>query len=184
MIKLPKNFKLIYSAEEIDNKVNQIAKLISNDFEGSTPVLIGVLNGSFIFLADLVRKIKIKTEIEFVRLKSYEGFKSEEDVKLVYNIRKDLKDRDVLIVEDIIDTGKTLTFLYDKIQKMKPKSISVVSFLLKPGSNNFNRKIKYVGFEIPPDFVVGYGMDFDEKFRNLDSLYKISDETEYKDNLS
>lgn len=184
MTKVPKNFKLIYSAEEIDYKVSQIAKLISNDFKDSIPILIGVLNGSFIFLADLVRKIEIKVEIEFIRLKSYEGLKSTDNIKIVYDLRKELKYRDVLIVEDIIDTGKTLTFLYDKIQEMNPKSISIVSLLLKPKSNNFNRKIKYVGFEIPSDFVVGYGMDFNDKFRNLDSLYKFIDKTKYEDNLS
>jgi len=177
MTKVPKDFKLLYSAKDIENKVSQIAKSISNDFKNSTPILIGVLNGSFIFLADLVRKVEIETEIEFVRLKSYSGSKSTNNVKLVYELRKDLKNRDVLIVEDIIDTGNTLTFLYDKIQKMNPKTISVVTFLLKPKSNNFNKKIKYVGFEIPPDFVVGYGMDYNEKFRNLDSLYEyVSDE--------
>jgi hypoxanthine phosphoribosyltransferase len=175
MNEIPKNFKLVYNAKEIDNRVGQIADNISNDYRNSTPVLIGVLKGSFIFLADLVRKIKVKTEIEFVRLKSYEGLESSNDVKLIYDLKKDLKNRDVLIIEDIIDTGNTLKFLYNKIQKMNPKSISVVSFLLKKNNNKFNKEIKYVGFEIPSDFVVGYGMDFDEEFRNLDSLYKFSE---------
>ena len=163
--------KQILTAKEIDERVSDIANQISHDFENSTPILLGVLKGSYIFLADLTRKMKIESEVEFVRLKSYNGNTSTNNVKILYDFNKSLEERDIIIIEDIIDTGNTLNFLCKKIQELNPRSISIASFLVKPESNKFRFKIDYIGFEIPSDFVVGYGLDFDEKYRNLDSLF-------------
>ena len=163
--------KQILTAKEIDERVSDIANQISHDFENSTPILLGVLKGSYIFLADLTRKMKIESEVEFVRLKSYNGNTSTNNVKILYDFNKSLEERDIIIIEDIIDTGNTLKFLYKKIQELNPRSISIASFLVKPESNKFRIKLDYIGFEIPSDFVVGYGLDFNEKYRNLDSLF-------------
>ena len=168
--------KLIFTAKEIDKRVSDIANQISHDFKNSTPVVLGVLKGSYIFLADLTRKMRIESEVEFVRLKSYSGKTSTNKVKVLYDFNKNLKDRDIIIIEDIIDSGNTLNFLYKKIEQLSPKSISIASFLVKPDSYKFKFKIDYIGFEIPSDFVVGYGLDFNEKYRNLDSLFYLTND--------
>ena len=168
--------KILYTAKEIDKRVSDIANQISKDFENSTPIVLGVLKGSYIFLADLTRKMKIESEVEFVRLKSYDGDTSTNKVKMLYDFNRNLKGRDIIIIEDIIDTGNTLKFLYKKILELNPKSISIASFLVKPDKNKFKFKIDYIGFEIPSDFVVGYGLDYNEKYRNLGSLFYLTND--------
>ena len=168
--------KILYTAKEIDKRVSDIANQISKDFENSTPIVLGVLKGSYIFLADLTRKMKIESEVEFVRLKSYVGDTSTNKVKMLYDFNRNLKGRDIIIIEDIIDTGNTLKFLYKKILELNPKSISIASFLVKPDKNKFKFKIDYIGFEIPSNFVVGYGLDYNEKYRNLGSLFYLTND--------
>ena len=168
--------KILYTDKEIDKRVSDIANQISKDFENSTPIVLGVLKGSYIFLADLTRKMKIDSEVEFVRLKSYDGDTSTNKVKMLYDFNRNLKGRDIIIIEDIIDTGNTLKFLYKKILELNPKSISIASFLVKPDKNKFKFKIDYIGFEIPSDFVVGYGLDYNEKYRNLGSLFYLTND--------
>jgi len=167
---------MIFTAKEIDKRVSDIANQISHDFKNSTPIVLGVLKGSYIFLADLTRKMKIESEVEFVRLKSYDGDTSTNNVEVLYDFNRNLQGRDIIIIEDIIDTGNTLKFLYKKIKELCPKSISIASFLVKPNSNKFKFKIDYIGFEIPSDFVVGYGLDYNEKYRNLDSLFYLTND--------
>ena len=168
--------KILFTAKEIDKRVSDIANQISKDFENSTPIVLGVLKGSYIFLADLTRKMKIESEVEFVRLKSYDGDTSTNKVKMLYDFNRNLNGRDIIIIEDIIDTGNTLKFLYKKILALNPKSISIASFLVKPDKNKFKFKIDYIGFEIPSNFVVGYGLDYNEKYRNLGSLFYLTND--------
>ena len=168
--------KILFTAKEIDKRVSDIANQISKDFENSTPIVLGVLKGSYIFLADLTRKMKIESEVEFVRLKSYDGDTSTNKVKMLYDFNRNLNGRDIIIIEDIIDTGNTLKFLYKKILGLNPKSISIASFLVKPDKNKFKFKIDYIGFEIPSNFVVGYGLDYNEKYRNLGSLFYLTND--------
>ena len=169
------SLELILSSDKIQERVTELGTEISKTLKGQNPILIGVLKGSFIFLADLIRNIKTDCEVDFVQLKSYDGKKSSDEVEVVKDISLALKDRHVIIVEDIIDTGQTLNFLYKKVKKKNPKSISIATFLIKPKVAKLNFNIDFIGFEISPDFVVGYGLDFNQKFRNLDSLYRFVD---------
>jgi len=168
------SLELIYSSSQIKNRVADIGSSISNDFKDRNPIFIGVLKGSIIFLADLIRYVDIDCEVDFVQLKSYDGIESSNKIEIINDVSNNLKNRNVIIVEDIIDTGKTLKFLYKRIKSLKPKSISIVSLLLKPDTAAIKFNVNYIGFEISTHFVVGYGLDYDQKFRNLDSLYHFS----------
>jgi hypoxanthine phosphoribosyltransferase len=143
------------------------------DFENRIPVFIGVLNGSFIFLADLMKEINIASELTFVKVSSYIGNKSSGEIKEDLGINMSLKNRDVILVEDIIDSGNTLRYLLDMVYKENPASVNVCTLLMKPKSlkTKFD-EISYVGFEIPDDFVVGFGLDYNGLGRNLNDIYR------------
>lgn len=167
-------FEPLINAETIEDRVKAIGLQLNEDFKQSVPVFVGVLNGSFLFIADLIKQISIPCEISFTKLASYYGgttskLKIRDDIDLIV----DIKGRDVLIIEDIVDTGNTLHYLIDKLKQRGPASIKVCSLLLKPTA--LQKKIdelKYVGFEIENEFVVGYGLDYKEMGRNLDAIYK------------
>ncbi|GAA3971370.1 hypoxanthine phosphoribosyltransferase [Mucilaginibacter dorajii] len=167
-------FEPLISAETIEARVKTIGLQLNEDFKNSVPVFVGVLNGSFLFIADLIKQISIPCEISFTKLASYYGgttskLKIRDDIDLIV----DIKGRDVLIIEDIVDTGNTVHYLIDKLKEREPASIKVCSLLLKPDA--LQKKIdelKYVGFEIENEFVVGYGLDYKEMGRNLDAIYK------------
>jgi hypoxanthine phosphoribosyltransferase len=167
-------FEPLISAETIEERVKTIGLQLNDDFKNSVPVFVGVLNGSFLFIADLIKQISIPCEISFTKLASYYGgttskLKIRDDIDLIV----DIKGRDVLIIEDIVDTGNTVHYLIEKLKQREPASIKVCSLLLKPAA--LTKKIdelKYVGFEIANDFVVGYGLDYKEMGRNLDAIYK------------
>lgn len=167
-------FEPLISAETIEERVKTIGLQLNEDFKNSVPVFVGVLNGSFLFIADLIKQISIPCEISFTKLASYYGgttskLKIRDDIDLIV----DIQGRDVLIIEDIVDTGNTLHYLIDKLKQRNPASIKVCSLLLKPAA--LTKKIdelKYVGFEIENEFVVGYGLDYQEMGRNLDAIYK------------
>jgi hypoxanthine phosphoribosyltransferase len=161
------------TANSIKQRVAEIGNEISKDYKDECPVLIGVLNGSFIFLSDLAKNISIPVEISFIKVSSYSGTSSTGSVKNVLGLDIDLKDRSVIIVEDIIDTGLSIKHLVEIIQSENPKSIAITSLLLKPDALLYPVKADYVGFEIPNKFVVGYGMDFDGLGRNLSELYQL-----------
>ncbi|MBA64656.1 MAG: hypoxanthine phosphoribosyltransferase [Candidatus Marinimicrobia bacterium] len=165
---------LLYSAKEISLRIAEMGKELSKNFDNKEPIFIGVLNGSFIFLADLIRTVSIDCNIEFIQLKSYEGMVSSGKVEVIKMISSNLNNRHVVIVEDIIETGNTLKFLYDKITQSFPKSITTVTLLKKNMKNQLNFDIDLIGFEIPQDFVVGYGLDYNQKYRNLDGIYHLS----------
>jgi hypoxanthine phosphoribosyltransferase len=167
-------FEILITAEKIEEQVKAIGAQLSEDYSNSVPVFIGVLNGSFLFIADLIKQVSIPCEINFTKLASYYGgttstLKIREDIDLTV----DIKGRDVLIIEDIVDTGNTAHYLIEKLKEREPASLKLCSLLLKPAA--LQKKIdelKYVGFEIENEFVVGYGLDYKEMGRNLKDIYK------------
>jgi hypoxanthine phosphoribosyltransferase len=161
------------TANAIQQRVEEIGAEISKDHKENFPILIGVLNGSFMFLSDLVKNISIPIEISFIKVSSYSGTSSTGSVKNILGLEIDLKDRTVIIVEDIIDTGLSMKHLVEMIEKENPKKIAIVSLLVKPEALLFQITPDYVGFEIPNKFVVGYGLDFDGLGRNLSELYQL-----------
>ena len=168
-----KNFELMLEYEQIKKRIRLLAIQLNVDFENRIPVFIGVLNGSFIFLADLIKEIHISSEVSFVKVSSYQGEKSSGKIKKEIGLQMPLKDRDVIIVEDIVDSGKTLEYLLEMINQENPASVNVCTLLLKPNSLKVKiDQINYIGFEISDEFVVGYGLDYNGLGRNLRDIYK------------
>ena len=163
----------VISDKEIQKKISEIAEDLSNRFKDEVPILIGILNGSFIFMADLIRSLDIDCEMDFIKLASYKGDKSTGTVRLLKDISADITGRHIVIVEDIIDSGLTIKFIKDRMQEAGPESLTIVTLLLKPDVANLDFPIDIVGFEIAPDFVVGYGLDYDQKMRHLPAIYRI-----------
>jgi len=159
---------------DIKKRIKELANQINSDYKNKIPIFIGVLNGSFIFLSDLIREIKINCEIDFFKLSSYGDSKiSSGDVKLLKEINCDVKGRDIIIVEDIIDSGLSMTYIRNLIMKQKPSSFRVAAMLYKKDVSKLKFKIDYIGFEIENKFVVGYGLDFAQKYRNLNGIYVL-----------
>jgi hypoxanthine phosphoribosyltransferase len=168
-----KEFELLLSYEQIKKRIRFIGIQLNVDFENRVPVFVGVLNGSFIFLADLMKEIEISSEVTFVKVSSYSGDKSSGKVTAELDLTMELKDRDVILVEDIVDSGLTLDYLIKMVKKHNPASVSVCTLLLKPKSLQRELEIiNYVGFEIPNDFVVGYGLDYKGLGRNLKDIFR------------
>ena len=163
----------LISKSQIQDKVQEIAADISQKYAGEAPILIGILNGSFIFCADLMREMDINCEIDFIKVSSYTGTASVGTVKLRKDISADITNRHVVIVEDIIDSGLTIKFIKDRMLEAGPKSVAIVTLLMKPDIAKLDFKIDWVGFEIPPEFVVGYGLDYDQLYRNLKAIYRL-----------
>ena len=163
----------VISDEDIQKRVNEIAMDLSQKFKDEVPILIGILNGSFIFMADLIRALDIDCEMDFIKLASYKGSHSTGTVRLLKDISAEITGRHVVIVEDIIDSGLTIKFIKDRMQDAAPASLMIVTLLLKPDVANLDFPIDIVGFEIAPDFVVGYGFDYDQKMRHLPAIYRI-----------
>lgn len=154
--------------EQIGRKIAAMADLINSHFQGKELTVVCVLNGSFMFTADLVREINLPIEIEFIKCSSYhEGTSSSGEVKFDLDFKKSLANKHVLVVEDIVDTGLTLTKLMEKIKSMKPASLKLAALLHKPARTTHPVKIDYLGFEIPDKFVIGYGLDYAGKYREL-----------------
>ncbi len=160
--------KVLLSEEEIKNKVQELGKIITEEYRGKNLLLVTVLKGAVVFLADLMRSIDTPAEIDFMVVSSYgSGVKSSGVVKIVKDLDVPLKDRHILIVEDILDSGLTLSYIKGILQDRGPASIRIVTLLDKPARRKADIKADYVGFEVPDDFVIGYGLDYDEKYRNL-----------------
>ena len=178
MIKIKeKQFKPYIPENEIHNKVKEIGKAISKDYAGKNPLLITVLNGAFIFSSDLLRAIDIDVEITFIRLSSYEELQSTGNVKELLGLKENIFGRDILLIEDIVDTGETLSHLEAVFEDLGPKSFKVVSLLHKPESQKKASSPAYVGFTIPPKFVVGYGLDYDGLGRGLKEIYQLQEDS-------
>lgn len=170
---LDKKFSEFIGEDEIQTRIDQLAARINLDYKGKEVIFIGILNGAFMFAADLFKRIELNAQITFIKLASYAGTNSSGNVKELIGWNEDLKNRSVIIVEDIVDTGITLKHTIDNLIIRNVKDTAVVSLLLKPESYVMDIRIDYTGFEIPNDFVVGYGLDYNGFGRNLPSLYKI-----------
>jgi hypoxanthine phosphoribosyltransferase len=173
---IPSKPVILITKEEIYREVFRLAQEISIDYDGKNPLLLGILKGSFVFMADLVRLLEIPLEIEFVSLSSYGSAKiSSGKVKVVKGLHSPLEGRDVLVVEDIVDTGLSTSYLLGYLHKRKPASVKLCALLDKPARRKTKVHIDYLGITIPDRFVVGYGLDVDEKFRNLPDLCILED---------
>jgi hypoxanthine phosphoribosyltransferase len=160
--------KILFSEEQIRNRVDKLAQQITTDYGDKNPVIISILKGGFIFMSDLIRSIEVPVELDFLAISSYgSGTSSSGVVKIKKDIDIDLTGRDVIIVEDIVDSGLSLQYIRDYISKHKPASIKVCVLLDKPAAHKMNVSFEYVGFNIGNEFVVGYGLDYNEKYRNL-----------------
>jgi hypoxanthine phosphoribosyltransferase len=169
-----KNFTKYLNRHEIEAAVISLAHKISTDYEGKPLVLVCVLKGAIIFMADLVRQLKIDVEVDFVRLSSYgRGFTSSGTVTMVKDITTDIRGKHVLIVEEIIDSGRTLRFLYDRLKKAEPASVEIVTLLDKAAKRVVETPVKYVGKSVTDQFLVGYGLDLEEHSRNLPDIYYL-----------
>lgn len=170
-----KDFVPYISAEEIASKIEALASLINQDYAEKQPIILCILSGSFIFTADLVRKLSIPHTIEFVRYSSYSGTSSTGQISKILGLRTDIKDQDIVIVEDIIDTGFTISTAIRELYVSEPKSVKVASLLFKPDALKHEVPLDYIGFEIPNKFVVGYGLDYNELGRNIPGIYQLKD---------
>ncbi|MBA4250473.1 MAG: hypoxanthine phosphoribosyltransferase [Chlorobiaceae bacterium] len=165
------------SEEAIERRVKDLAKELSEEYKDRVPVFIGILNGSFIFLSDLIKNFQGDCEVDFFKLSSYGDEKiSSGSVRLLKELNCEVNDRDLIIVEDIVDSGLSIKYMEELIEGHHPRSMKVVTLLLKPNSLKYDVKIDYIGFEIPSKFVIGYGLDYAQKFRNLSSIYVLSEQ--------
>lgn len=171
-----KLFTISLPEEEILGQVRRVATEINNDYAGRDPLFLPVLNGAFIFAADLLREVNIPCEISFIKLASYMGMQSSGEIREVIGLAKDITGRHVIIVEDIIDSGLTMAHMIETLQKHNPASISVCTLLVKPDALKVQIPINYCCIEIPNDFIVGYGLDYDGFGRNTRDIYTLCKE--------
>ena len=173
-----KQFKKFIDSEVIEKKVDYIADLINNDYSGKKPVILCVLKGSFMFFSDLIKKLNIDCSVSFIQLKSYEDTSSTGVVKEIVGLNDDIKDKDVIIIEDIVDTGTTYNFLLNYLSKYTPSSLKIATLFYK--SSIYLKKFKnppdYFAFDIPNKFIVGYGLDYNQLGRNYSEIYELVNE--------
>ena len=167
--------KKLIDKKEINNNIKQMGTDISKYYDNNPITVVSILKGSLLFTSDLIREIDLQMYIEFLRLTSYKGTRRK-SIKINDSIDFDIKGRNLLIIEDIIDSGNTIHYIVDELKKYNPNSIKIATLLFKPSTYNFDMKIDWIGFNIKNDFVVGYGLDYNEMYRNKKSIYKLSDE--------
>ena len=170
-----KTFETLIPEEEILRRVKTVADKMNNDLKGKNPLLLGVLNGSFIFPADLMRMLTIDCEISFVKMSSYEGTASTGAVKKLVGLKENIEGRTIVIVEDIVDTGLTMEQMLKYLEEFKPAEVHICTLLLKPENLKRDLNIEYVAMEIPNDFILGYGLDYDGLGRNLRDIYVVKE---------
>lgn len=168
-----KTFRVSLPEAEILKRVKAVAEQINNDYEGRHPLFLAVLNGSFMFASDLMKEISLSCSISFVKLASYQGTMSTGKVHEVIGINEDLTGRDVIIVEDIVESGHTMVQMMDSLANRNPASVKICTLFFKPSKLEEDIKVDYVAIEIPDDFIVGYGLDYDQEGRNLRDVYTI-----------
>ncbi|GAB4413476.1 MAG: hypoxanthine phosphoribosyltransferase [Thermodesulfovibrionales bacterium] len=159
--------KPFFTAEQIQHRVRELADRISHDYEGKNLLAVGILRGAFMFFSDLVRSINVPLTVDFIIAASYVKTATTGEVKVYYDIREDITDKDILLVEDIVDTGITLNHVRERVLSRRPRSVKICAFLDKKERRVVDVPLDYVGFEIPNEYVVGYGLDYDNRFRNL-----------------
>ena len=170
--------KVLIGSNEIGDAVARLASEIRRDYRGKQPLLIGVLKGSFVFMADLVRQLDLPVELDFAVLSSYGSAKETSSrVRLVLGLTRPIRDKDVIVVEDIVDTGLTVSFLLDHLRSKKPASMKLCALMDKPSRRRVPVSIDYLGFTLPDRFVVGYGLDLDERFRYLPDICLLEEQT-------
>jgi hypoxanthine phosphoribosyltransferase len=170
-----KTFKVMITAEEIDAAVERVAQQLNERYAGRTPVFLGVLSGSFHFLSDLVRKIDFESQVTFVKLSSYNGTESTGNVTQQLGIDIDIEGRDIIIVEDIVETGHSMSYLLDYLRAKRPASVAICTLFFKPDKFLYNYKIDYTALSIGNEFIVGYGLDYNQLGRNLKDIYVIDE---------
>ena len=170
-----KSFKPFISEEKLQESIKEVAQKINNDYKGKTPIFLGVLNGSFMFFADLLKSVDLECTVSFVKLASYEGIETTGTVNELIGLSENVEGKDIILIEDIVDTGNTLVKLYEILTVKNPKSIKIATLLYKPEAYKKEYKIDYSGIEIPNAFVLGYGLDYDGLGRNLSSIYVLND---------
>lgn len=171
---LQSQLSILITREEIEQSVARLAREIERDYEDKQPLFVGVLQGSFVFMADLIRRLDLPLELDFIRVCSYgAGRESSGSVRLMQDVGSPIEGRDVLVIEDIVDTGITISFVLDHLGKGKPASLKLCALTDKPSRRRVPVSIDYLGLTVPDEFIVGYGMDCDERFRNLPHIYII-----------
>ncbi|MFV0419117.1 MAG: hypoxanthine phosphoribosyltransferase [Dysgonomonas sp.] len=168
-----KEFELFLTQETIEKAIDSIAVKLNEDLAGKDPLFICVLNGSFMYASELMKRVTIPCEVSFVKMSSYKGTSSTGKIKEIYGLEEDIKGRTVVIVEDIVDTGYTMSLMIDQLKCDDPEQVLVSTMLLKPEALQHTLKLDYVALEIPSDFIVGYGLDYDGYGRNLPDIYKL-----------
>lgn len=170
-----KRFRVMIPAEEIDQAVERVADQLNERYAGRTPVFLGVLSGSFLFLSDLVRKTTFNSQLAFVKISSYQGTESTGEVKQQLGVDFDIEGRDIIIVEDIVETGHSMNYLLDHLRKKNPASISICTLFFKPDKFLYEYEVDYVALSIGNEFIVGYGLDYNQLGRNLKDIYVIDE---------
>lgn len=159
--------KELIKEKDILQRIKELGKQINNDYKDKDLVLVGILKGAFVFLSDLLRELDIPAAIDFLSISSYDGKESSGVVRLTHDLSLNIKDRDVIVVEDVVDTGRTLQYIIDNLKTRKPKSLAICTLLNKEEDRIVDISLDYIGFTIPGVFVVGYGLDYHNKYRNL-----------------
>lgn len=172
-----KTFRVMIPAEKIDQAVTAVAERINNDYaDKDTPLFVGVLNGSFMFLSDLIKKIEFNSELSFVKISSYEGTSSTGQIRSLIGLNGSIEGRHVIIVEDIVDTGESIAHMIADLESRKPASVEVCTLFFNPASYSKQYPIRYRALEIGNEFIVGYGLDYDQLGRNLKDVYVVTNE--------
>lgn len=167
-------FKVLLSEKQIQKRVRELGEQISRDYEGLVPIMVGVLNGGVLFLADLIRSLSIDCEIDFIKISSYGNQRvSSGEITMIKDFSADLHGRHVIVIEDIVDSGLSVQYLQRRIRNMKPASLKIVSLLVKKEAFKADVKIDYLGFEIENKFVIGYGLDYKQLKRNVNAIYQL-----------
>ena len=173
---LDRKFKIMIPAEEIDKAVERVAEQLNERYEGKTPIFLGVLSGAFLFLSDLVRKVNFDSRLAFVKISSYDGTQSTGTIKQHLGIDFDIEGKDIIIVEDIIETGHSMNYLLEYLKERKPASVAICTLFYKPEKFLHEYKIDYVAMPIGNEFIVGYGLDYNQIGRNLKDIYVLDEE--------
>lgn len=172
---LDKKFEIFINSDEIQKKIESLAREINQEFNGQEVIFVAVLNGAFMFASDLMKCIDLKSEITFVKMSSYKGMESSGKVEELIGLKNNLRNKNIVIIEDIVDSGITMDKIIDLVQDQEPKQVKICTLLFKPDAFKGVNHPHYIGFSIPNAFVVGYGLDYDEKGRNLDAIYQIKE---------